>query len=102
MLGGDHDHRAEVRQARILKRRRFGAARNHEVDVHARGHAVRPDGAVKLSRERLLVHAEVEIERLRPLEQAVQVLGQKSEPAVVQAHTPSPSMNPGSNSETLA
>ena len=83
VFGNDHDGGLADHHARVLIGRRTDSAGDHQADVDALVHAVGVQCGVETLRQLLPRKADVHRDRLRTLQQAVQVAIEKGEAALV-------------------
>ena len=85
VFGDDDDGGVADDDARVLVRRRAHPASHHQADVHALVHAVGVERLVEPLRQLLARQADVHRDRLRALEQPIEMPVEEGEPPLVDA-----------------
>ena len=85
VLGDDHDRGLADHEARVLVGRLLDAARDHQADVRAVGHAVAVERVLHRLDDAVARQADVERDRARALEQPVEMGVEADQPALHQA-----------------
>ncbi len=85
IFGEDHNARPPQRVARVLIDRALHAARHHQADVRAVGHAVGVETPPNRRREAFAVQPDIQTDRRRAREQPVEMEVEKHQRALVQS-----------------